>query len=526
MTRTVRIAAFAHCSTLGQRAHEAAAELARPACAPGERKVLGEAWPWFAMAVDDADWSARACTAITRVGSDLAAALPAPDWADTPLFVASSSLQMGALEHAARASGTTDMPPDAAAFPQQVADWLGIAGTPWTVSTTCTSGFAAIDAAASLIRQGVIDRALVIGIELANDTTLAGFAGLGLLARQAGDKGLVLGEAVAGVLLRANADSGWELAACRLGVDGHSPTGPAPDGRVIRATMDAALADAGLRADDIDLLKLHGGDLAATAEAESCAVSAVFGDARPATISFKHRLGHTLGASGVAELSLLLAVLDGKAQPPQHILLNLVGFGGSIGALVLRASPDAPPAQVEDTGADEGTRSIAANECARIALAFDSAELNARARAVAAAISAPPLRRAGALAELCLAGVDACAPADEHAGATAILVASRSGPRQAFARVLEDLCLRSEAPMPFDFLATQAVLAALPVQKRLPGLDAFYYLPGTDDSALLWQRMAQLASAWLACGRHRHVLIGIVEPGAAQHRCEWRRLGG
>ncbi|MCK9259096.1 MAG: hypothetical protein M0P63_04970 [Azoarcus sp.] len=522
MTRPVRIAAIAHCSTLGQCAPEAAAALARPASLAGERSVLGEAWPWFAMALDEGDWTARARAAITRVGGDLAQALPPADWAGTPLFVASSSLQMGALEHAARNSGTIDLPADAAAFSQRIADWLGIAGTHWTLSTTCTSGFAAIDAAASLIRQGVIERALVIGIELANDTTLAGFAGLGLLARQPGDNGLVLGEAVAGVLLSANPDSGWEIAACRLGIDGHSPTGPRPDGTEIRATMAAALADAGLNATDIDLIKLHGGGLAATADAEDCAVAALFSEARPATISFKHRLGHTLGASGVAELTLLLATLANNPHTPRHVLLSLVGFGGSIGALVLRASPT--PQSVPTRPAACAAPPPPANERTRIALVFDSPGLSTRARAVAAAVSAPPLRRAGAFAELCLVGVDACAADDEYSGSIAILVASRSGPRQAFTRVLEDLCLRSEAPMPFDFLATQAVLAALPLQKRLPALGALLYLPGTDDCNVLWQRMTQLANAWLADGRHRHVLIGIVEPGTPQHHCEWRHL--
>ena len=52
-------------------------------------------------------------------------------------------------------------------------------------STACISGFSAIDAARSLIASGQIDEAIVLGIELANNTTLAGFAALELLSRSA-----------------------------------------------------------------------------------------------------------------------------------------------------------------------------------------------------------------------------------------------------------------------------------------------------------------------------------------------------
>ncbi|PKO57551.1 MAG: hypothetical protein CVU25_07600 [Betaproteobacteria bacterium HGW-Betaproteobacteria-19] len=327
---------------------------------------------------------------------------------------------------------------------------------------------------------------------------------------------MVLGEAVAGVLLTAAAGPGWHIAACRLGIDGHSPTGPAPDGSVIATVIRSALADAGLHAADIGLLKPHAGGLDATAAAEAHALTAVFGSTQPRQLDFKAALGHTLGASGLAELGLLLATLDHPPSTARHALFNLIGFGGSIAALVLsrdRSHPTTAPG-------DEGT----ATETARITLELDSAELTHRARTALGA----PVRRAGTLAELCLAGVDACldATATEQglARSTAVLFASRSGPRAAFHRVLEDLCLRNEDPMPFDFLATQAMLAALPLKHCLPELEAACYLPLTGDTELQWLRMTTLARAWLASGRHDRVLLGMVEPGQDKHHCEWRSL--
>lgn len=541
MSRAVRIAAIGHCSALGLTVHDAAAAAAdHSAHAAGTRTVLGQDWPWFAMALASDDREHRARDAVGRVGAALAAALPSAEWATTPLFVASSSLQMGVLEAHTRHCGRVELPADAAAFAHQVADWLGLSATPWTFSTTCTSALAALDAAATLIRSGAIERALVLGIELANDTTVAGFAGLGLLARSPADAGLALGEAVAGVLLcaaptaapalaptatpTAGATPGWFIRACRLGIDGHSPTGPAPDGAAIAAVIRAALADAGLAPAAIDVLKPHGGGLDATAAAEARALAAVFGPTLPAQIGFKPRLGHTLGASGLAELGLLLATLDRAPSTAQHALLNVIGFGGSMGALVLSRAPTT--ADHADHAAPAGT----ATERARITLAVDSAELSRRARSALGA----PLRRAGPLVELCLAGIDACLDACTNActaaspaaaapaRSSAVLFASRSGPRVAFERVLADLCVGNEDPMPFDFLATQAALAALPLRQRLPDLQAACYLPLSGASALQWTRMSTLAHAWLASGRHDRVLIGMVEPGGDEHCCEWR----
>jgi hypothetical protein len=68
------------------------------------------------------------------------------------------------------------------------------------------------------------------------------------------------------------------------------------------------------------------------------------------------------------------------------------------------------------------------------------------------------------------------------------------------------------------------MLAALPLKKRLPGLEAACYLPLTGDTGLQWQRMLTLARVWLASGRHDRVLLGMVEPGQDKHHCEWRSL--
>lgn len=342
--RPVYIAGTGHCSARGLCAASAATAILAGEMAVTPRELLGARHPWFALPLADTGWQARARGAVLAVGRQLTAGLDAERIARLPLFVGSSSLQAGAIEADARRTGTVDMPADAAAFSADIAGWLGVAGTPWTFSTSCTSGIAALEAAAALIAAGLLDEALVLGFEFANDTTLAGFAGLGILADALAGDGLVLGEAVAGLRLGATPQpDGWRIAACRLGVDGHSPTAPAPDGRVIESVIAAALADARLDARDIDLIKPHRGGLASTDDAEAAALGRLFGSRRPPEIALKRQLGHTLGASGPAELTAVLALL---AQPagrahygsPRRILLDFVGFGGSIAALVVERS--------------------------------------------------------------------------------------------------------------------------------------------------------------------------------------------
>lgn len=147
---------------------------------------------------------------------------------------------------------------------------------------------------------------------------------------------------------------------------------------------------------------------------------------------------------------------------------------------------------------------------------FDSATLAATARAQCAV----PLRRAGAMTELVVSGVHACLDGGPDLP-TALIWGSRIGIRQATARVVTDLCVAGEAAMPFDFLATQPTLAAVPVQQTFPCVANALYQPWQADTDLHWARMLQLAMVWLHHGRHARVLCGQVEPGERESRGDW-----
>ena len=329
-------------------------------CTAGQRTLGERHFPYFALPLDEPDWSLRAEQAVRHVSAQLGPYAP-----NTPLFVASSSFQIGHFE---QRGAPFDMPIGSASFSRQIADWMALSGPRSSFSTACTSGFSAIDAAATLIAAGLIDDAIVVGIELANDSTLAGFAAMELLSHSlcqpfdAGRDGLVLGEAVAAIRLSA-APGPWKIAGVASGLDAYSTTGPDPEGGPIANMISDCLRAAGTSPAAIDLIKLQAAGSPGSDLAEANALRQIFTDeAMPPLLSLKPALGHTLGASGIAELAALLACLDAGQIPAtanyrdmdaeiglspvtvrrpavvRRALLNLIGFGGGLASLVVERS--------------------------------------------------------------------------------------------------------------------------------------------------------------------------------------------
>lgn len=343
--RPVHISRIGHASALGLSVAAAAEAQLLGKQDISWRELLGVRYPWFALPFAEEDWMARARLAVSLVADELSAGMSATDFAALPVFIGSSSFDAGAIEAETRKHG--DLPVDSHHFMTEIGNALGNISMPWAFSTSCTSGFAALEAAFLMISQGRMDSALVLGLEFRNDSTLAGFSGLGLLAANEADDGLILGEAVAGLLLTARPQAGWRVAACRLGVDGYSVTAPTPDGRAVAANIAEALTDARLTARDIDLVKPHRIRVSSSDEAEDAALNELFGSRRPPEVSFKRQLGHTLGASGPVELTALMSMLDtGEGQSrygkPMRLLFNLIGFGGSTATLIIERSGELP----------------------------------------------------------------------------------------------------------------------------------------------------------------------------------------
>ena len=135
--------------------------------------------------------------------------------------------------------------------------------------------------------------------------------------------GLVLGEGAAMVVLESRESAerrGVRALAQVLGYgtssDAHHITAPSQAGQV--AAMRNCLADAGLAAEQVDYLNLHGTATKANDETEAAAVVEVFGprgERMPASSS-KSMLGHALGASGAMEFLICIGAIQNQFVPP------------------------------------------------------------------------------------------------------------------------------------------------------------------------------------------------------------------
>jgi 3-oxoacyl-[acyl-carrier-protein] synthase-1 len=241
-------------------------------------------------------------------------------------------------------------------------------GPSFVVSTACSSSAKVFGNAARLIAAGLVDAALVGGVDSLCLTTLYGFNSLELLSPEicrpwdAHRRGLSIGEGAAFALLEREsaAPQGWLLGVGESN-DGYHMSTPHPEGAGAIAAMRAALADAALAPQDIGYVNLHGTATPSNDAAEDRAVGAVFGTAVPCS-STKGATGHTLGAAGGVEAAISLLALrhrllpaglnirdpdpalhldylrENREQPLRAALSNSFGFGGTNASLVLAAT--------------------------------------------------------------------------------------------------------------------------------------------------------------------------------------------
>ena len=236
---------------------------------------------------------------------------------------------------------------------------LGLTGPAMTISTACSSSAKVFCLAERFIRLGLIDAAVVGGVDSLCHTTLYGFNALQLVSTEicrpfdVARRGLSIGEAAGFALVdKQDLDDGLLLRGYGETSDAHHMSTPHPDGDGARRAMQAALSSAQLDVANIDYINLHGTATPANDRAEGRAVYGVFGGATPCS-STKGFTGHTLGAAGITEAAIALLsleqnfvpgspttqaidpntqcgiVLKGRAGTVANVMSNSFGFGGS-----------------------------------------------------------------------------------------------------------------------------------------------------------------------------------------------------
>ena len=227
-------------------------------------------------------------------------------------------------------------------MPNGAAGWLAIelgakAGVHTTVSA-CASGAEAIGYAMDMIRSGRADVVLAGGTEAAiMQLNLAAFAAMRALSTRndeparasrpfdKGRDGFVLGEGAGMVVLESAehaAARGATVHAVAAGVgyssDAHHIAQPDPSGSGIKLVISRALADGGLRPDQVVHVNAHATSTPAGDVVEAQAIAAALGDAAAGVVvsATKSMTGHLLGGAGAVEsVAAILALRDGVAPP-------------------------------------------------------------------------------------------------------------------------------------------------------------------------------------------------------------------
>jgi 3-oxoacyl-[acyl-carrier-protein] synthase I len=258
-----------------------------------------------------------------------------------------------------------------------VADYVrrrcGLQGPAWVISSACSSGGKVFGNAQRMIAAGLIDAAIVGGVDSLCLTTLYGFASLELTAPTpcqpygAQRCGISIGEAAGFSIVQRmsekpinNAQS-LLLLAVGESSDAHHMSSPQPQGFGALAAMQSALDQAGLLATDIDYVNLHGTSTPSNDAAEDQAMTALFACMPLGTpcSSTKAATGHTLGAAGAIEAIICALALQHQTIPAgvhtqvidsalksnyvlrnqaaslRYVMSNSFGFGGSNCSLIL-----------------------------------------------------------------------------------------------------------------------------------------------------------------------------------------------
>ena len=246
-------------------------------------------------------------------------------------------------------------------------DALGLEGPSETISTACSSSAKVFASAERLIRLGLIDAAVVGGVDTLCGSVLYGFNSLELVSPSpckpfdATRDGISLGEAAGFALVERAGDAGTAGSLYLLGYgeasDAHHMSTPHPEGLGAERALDEALARAGISTDAIDYINMHGTASTKNDEVEGALVTRRFPESIHAS-STKGFTGHTLGAAGIVEAAISLLALETGLMPgtvnttvldsdcgPQiklkpargdvrRVLSNSFGFGGNNCSLI------------------------------------------------------------------------------------------------------------------------------------------------------------------------------------------------
>ena len=254
---------------------------------------------------------------------------------------------------------------------EYIARKISARGPVLTVVNACSSGTDAIGLAFSWLKNGLCDIAVAGGADELSLVPLCGFSSLGIVNQSLCSpfdrdrRGLNLGEGAGILILETGASAKLRGKSSELRIlgygasaDAYHLTAPRPDGAGLEASLDKALAEAGIKPEEICFVNAHGTGTTDNDLVEGKVLGRMFGPDLK-VLSTKGFTGHTLGAAGGLEAAFTAAGLsegwipsspgfrhkdDGIPIMPvrektmikgRYALSTSLAFGGNNAALVL-----------------------------------------------------------------------------------------------------------------------------------------------------------------------------------------------
>lgn len=211
-----------------------------------------------------------------------------------------------------------------------------IQGPSFTVSTACSSGGDSINTACMCMQTGKADVMLAVGAEsvlcplviysLANAKALSRRNDTPSTASRPFDisrDGFVIGEGGGALVLETEehalargAKIYGEIKGCGNTDDAYHVTAPHPEGRGAIACMQQAIAEAGIKPEDIGYINAHGTATNKGDAVETSSIKKVFGTTLPYVSSTKGATGHMMGAGGITETIACVKAIETGTIPP------------------------------------------------------------------------------------------------------------------------------------------------------------------------------------------------------------------
>lgn len=201
-----------------------------------------------------------------------------------------------------------------------LADYLEIDGPAYTISTACSSSARALICGKRMLESGLVDAVIAGGADTLCKVPINGFNSMGVLSHERclpfnkNRAGINIGEG-GGLMILSKEEASLELLGVGESSDAYHVSSPEPSGAGAISAMEMALDNASLTPNDIGYVNLHGTATKLNDAMESKAMASLFKGKVPCS-STKYMTGHTLGAAGIVEASILCYLLKHDLDLP------------------------------------------------------------------------------------------------------------------------------------------------------------------------------------------------------------------